>query len=674
MGANLKDICSDIDALNLQNEYNVIDYDSDYDIDSTNGFECTASNYILEEDVHDFFDSKLDVKKNCLNLMHINCRSLNANFSKIENFLTISNVVFSAIAVTETWLNNNNQDIFQIDGYNFFSKNRSNLKTGGGVGLYVNNKFDVELRNDLSVSNDIIECIFLELVQKQCVKSRNVLIGCIYRPPSGDIGQFTNALVQIVTTANKNKKYKMSVLAGDFNIDLIKSSCHSATQDFADSLFSHCYMPVINKPTRIACPSATLIDNFFIDSLAHNVTSAIVYNDISDHFPIVMQIGMPMISNSNNDVSQCRLFTPELINKFKAELTCIDWKEYLDQLYCNDADPNEAYSKFLEIYSGLYSKHFPLKPKLSSRLKPRQEWITPGLIRCCRTKSKLYKKYKLHPTTFNEMSYKKYRNKLKSILLIAERTYYTNKIKSCSGNIKQVWKVLNLILGKRKICPIAFDFMLEGEHLTDPKIIVSKFNDFFTNIGKNLANKIPPTSIQFSSFLDGSFKDTFLLFPTDASEVISVAKLLPCKKSAGYDDISVEVMVKTIDHIAEPLAEIINLSFSAGKVPDLLKIAKVCPIHKDGAKNDFSNYRPISLLPSFSKIFEKLVFIRLVKYLDKMNILSPSQYGFRAHHSTSMALLDLYDKISLAIDDKKYAVGIFIDLQKRLIQLTTTSC
>ena len=105
-------------------------------------------------------------------------------------------------------------------------------------------------------------------------------------------------------------------------------------------------------------------------------------------------------------------------------------------------------------------------------------------------------------------------------------------------------------------------------------------------------------------------------------------------------------MTKTISHTAEPLAKMINSSFAIGKVPNKIKIAKVCPIHKDGPKDDFSNYRPISLLPSFSKIFEKLVYNRLIAYIDKMNILFPSQYGFRAHHSTSMALLDLCNKIS----------------------------
>lgn len=230
--------------------------------------------------------------------------------------------------------------------------------------------------------------------------------------------------------------------------------------------------------------------------------------------------------------------------------------------------------------------------------------------------------------------------------------------------MKQVWKILNSIINKKKSCPVEFDFMFNGQSTTDPKIIVKEFNDFFVNIGPNLANKINNSNVDFSSYLRNPQADTFFLFPTDRNEIISTAKLLSCKKSSGCDEIPVDLMIKSIEHIAEPLAEIVNLSFITGKVPNLLKIAKICPIHKGGAKNEFNSYRPISVLPSFSKIYEKLVYNRLSQYLTQFNILSATQYGFRSKHSTSMALLDFYDKISKAVDDKKYAVGVFIDLKK----------
>ena len=109
---------------------------------------------------------------------------------------------------------------------------------------------------------------------------------------------------------------------------------------------------------------------------------------------------------------------------------------------------------------------------------------------------------------------------------------------------------------------------------------------------------------------------------------------------------------------------IINSSLRCGVFPDKLKIGKICPIFKDGKRDSFNNYRPISVLPSFSKLFEKVVYLRLESYLKSKNILKNNQFGFRQKHSTYMAVLDLYDKISKAIDNNDFAVGVFIDLSK----------
>jgi hypothetical protein len=95
-----------------------------------------------------------------------------------------------------------------------------------------------------------------------------------------------------------------------------------------------------------------------------------------------------------------------------------------------------------------------------------------------------------------------------------------------------------------------------------------------------------------------------------------------------------------------------------------MKIAKVTPIFKSDAHEEFSNYRPISLLPNFSKILEKLMFNRLTNFLNKYEILYEQQYGFRQHFSTDFALIELSDKIARAMDDKKPMIGIFIDLSK----------
>ena len=154
------------------------------------------------------------------------------------------------------------------------------------------------------------------------------------------------------------------------------------------------------------------------------------------------------------------------------------------------------------------------------------------------------------------------------------------------------------------------------------------------------------------------------MYQTDVKEIINIATDLKNKISCGPDGIPTTIMKASIVNIAHPLTAIINNSIQTGCFLDSLKIAKICPIFKTGDKCEISNYRPISLLSCFSKIFEKVVSTRLINYLECHKILTASQYGFRKNLSTYMPLLDMYNKISKACDDNVYSVGIFVDLSK----------
>ena len=160
-------------------------------------------------------------------------------------------------------------------------------------------------------------------------------------------------------------------------------------------------------------------------------------------------------------------------------------------------------------------------------------------------------------------------------------------------------------------------FVINGNSLSDPTVIANAFNNNFATIGSNLESNIPATDISFTSYLRGSYPHTFVLFPTNANEIINIVNNFDNKSSAGVDDIPVFLIKQVIESIAEPLALVCNTSFETGRVPDLLKIAQICPIFKKGAKFDIQNYRPISILPTFSKIIEKLVSIRLLNFINR---------------------------------------------------------
>ena len=209
-------------------------------------------------------------------------------------------------------------------------------------------------------------------------------------------------------------------------------------------------------------------------------------------------------------------------------------------------------------------------------------------------------------------------------------------------------------------------FELNGTNIVNKQIIADEFNNFFVNVGPNLAKNIPAVNNAPSiyDYMGQQNLNSMFINPVNEAEVIRIIKLCKPKDSMDYDDISMWVLSKIAPQVVKPLVHIFNLSFTTGIFPCEMKIAKVIPLFKNGNKSDFSNYRPISLLSQFSKILEKLFNERLQQFLNTNNILSNSQYGFRTHMSTVHAALELTESISDSIDSKQHCAGVFIDLKK----------
>ena len=164
------------------------------------------------------------------------------------------------------------------------------------------------------------------------------------------------------------------------------------------------------------------------------------------------------------------------------------------------------------------------------------------------------------------------------------------------------------------------------------------FNDYFVNIGQNLAQKIPPSTRSFFEFLDNRNSASLFFNPVLEVEVLELVNNLKSKKSAGHDGISSICLKQIIFEIVKPLTHIINLSISSGVVPQKMKLAKVIPLFKKGDPLNVTNYRPISLLTSISKILEKIVYSRTMNFLQEKSVLCESQFGFREKHSIRRTL------------------------------------
>ena len=235
----------------------------------------------------------------------------------------------------------------------------------------------------------------------------------------------------------------------------------------------------------------------------------------------------------------------------------------------------------------------------------------------------------------------------------------------CAGNMRETWKLINTALNNKQLSEFLIPRInVNGNLISNSAEIVEKLNGFFTTIGSSLASAITPGVGSHMKYLPGNYQKSMGLLPTDELEIKLLISKFQNKISCGIDEIPTTILKSCSNAIAKPLAIIINCSLSQGVFPDKLKIAKVCPVFKSGDKEIIQNYRPISILPCFSKVYEKIMYSRLSNYLESKKILSEKQYGFRRNYSTYMALMHMSDKITTAIDNNEYPVGVFIDLQK----------
>ena len=175
---------------------------------------------------------------------------------------------------------------------------------------------------------------------------------------------------------------------------------------------------------------------------------------------------------------------------------------------------------------------------------------------------------------------------------------------------------------------------------------------------------MPSTDTTPQQYLNNQTYDTFYLFPTSVSEIEAEISKINVKKATGPYSIPSNILrlLKTV--ISKPLETIFNASFATGVVPDKFKVARVLPVFKNGLRTDMCNYRPISLLSVFNKIMEKLMYNRLISFIEKMDVIYAKQFGFCSHHSTEHAILSIVDKIHEGIEKGMFSCGIFLDFSK----------
>lgn len=312
----------------------------------------------------------------------------------------------------------------------------------------------------------------------------------------------------------------------------------------------------------------------------------------------------------------------------------------------------------------LHDECFPLRKQTKKEAKDKI-WITPALKKSCSIKSKLYKKWIKTKSQSDKDKYNEYKKILAKLCKKAQEMYYSEALDTKVSSSRKVWDTLHKLISNNKQKKHNIVKLKEKNSIiTDESAVAEKFNKFFTNIGPSLAGQLNSSSETFKKYLKNSNVNTIYVQPVDTTEILNIIGQLDSSKSSNDTFLNARFLKIYADLLAYPLMYIFNLSLEKGEVPELLKIAKVTPIFKKGEKSDINNYRPISLLSVINKLLEKIVYNRVYKFFDTFNILYQYQFGFRAHHSTSLALIDVVDYCYNNLSRQNDVVGIYIDLTK----------
>ena len=614
--------------------------------------------------------------KSTFNILTLNTQSINAKFDQLIAMLSTledKNITFSAICLQETWLSDyHDVSLLHIPGYNMIHQGKRCCGHGGLI-VYLQEQYNYSVRNMYDASN-LWEGLFID-IQGDSIENKITLCN-IYRPSKSNdnnntIEMFINEITPIVDTLAKENS--SLIFAGDFNINLLNINERDKIQEYFDTFVSHGLFPKLTLPTRFSTHRGTLIDQLFVKTHKPelNSRSGILLSSLSDHMPCFVLLDILKSRLKPNKYITTSINTPEAINSF-----CAHIKSSFETLRLNTdpmADPNINYDEFENILTSAKNKYLPTKKKKFNKHKHRlSPWITAGIVKSIKIRDLMYRNLKLlspesehyEPAKINLKTYKCI---LQKSIRAAKFSHYAKEFEKYKSDSRKTWMHIKDIINKGKTHRSLPKYFISNDNnvYTESYDIANKFNEFFTAVGPTLSSKIHCNSQNtYKSYLKRCITSTFEFDIITNEDVLKIIKLLTAKSSSGHDNISTKLIKQIAPYISPSLTLIINQSLCTGIFPHKLKVAKVIPLFKKGNHHVFDNYRPISLLPSVSKIIEKIVYKQLHDYFLSKKLIYDSQYGFREQHSTEHASLEISDRIANLLDNGQIPITIFLDLSK----------
>lgn len=623
---------------------------------------CEVGEVVIQECVND------------LTIFHGNVCSLRKNIEKISETFQNGTKMPDILGVTETRVKDVTNDI-ELDGYVF--EYTSPDGQAGGAGIYVANYLEYYLRDDLKLGIDRCEDVWIEIVSRKnnghtkFKTIENLVVGMIYRHPGSQYSSFRDKLCSNIDKINQSKR--KLVVMGDVNINSHKRGIVGSVTEYMNSIEGSGCLSFIDKSTRVVQRGETwetsCIDHMYSNIEPDRTQAYVITSAISDHFSTLVKIIDANAINVSKKTMYRRkkLLTEHEKEEFNKDLEFLLSRGEQDIFPINDV--NRATQHIIKAYNILVNKHMPLElmsnNEKKSLIKP---WITKGLQKSIKIRDKLRKNGMENRSGPSYSLYKKYRNMITHTKNISFNSYYIDKFSQIIGDKKREWEYVNEITNykKRKKTEITILRDEEGNEHRDDNSISNCLNNYFNTIGETMATKSRNSNTTNNDTINkiDRVQDSIFLHNTTSEEILELIDKLKINKSPGIDGITNYVIKMTSHTAVNYLTNLFNTCMSKGIFPDDLKTANIIPIHKGGDKSNPTNYRPISLLPQFGKLFEKIIKKRFLRFLEVKNIITPQQFGFRKNYSTELAVTDIYNMLLKNMDEKKKTCTIFLDLAK----------
>jgi hypothetical protein len=590
------------------------------------------------------------INNNTLNdicILHQNIAGILSKRDEIEiviEELKGNGYVPTALCFSETFLLSGSETNLHFDNYelaSFFSRKN---KKRGGVAILVKkytNYNELPAVKKFAIEKEI-ECCGIEIV------NTNVIIVCLYRTPDSNVIKFLEHLDQLLRFL-RLKNNKKIVVCGDLNINILNEN--KITTDYLNLLHNYNMYSHINTPTR----HDNCIDHIFSNiKNAKGETHAL---GLSDH-----DTAQTVTFKSKTQPLKCakyvtkRDYCEENIKKFIECIYTLSFSEIYEEKSLENAF--ELFHDQLILFHDLC---FPIiKVKITTKDR-NNHWLTKSLKKCCTVKRKLYYQYrKENNNIIIKTKFTTYSRILRKCISNSQKNYNTNYIESSKNKCRAAWNVVKNTFNQSAIKEINHLTSRSKVDLHAPQDIAEEFNNYFIGISNNPTTKITATALKTLK----SIQNTIFLSPTNPPEIYKIILSLKNTPATGYDKLPTKILKTIAFPLSIHLSHLINLSLEKGTFPTRLKKSIVKPVFKKGETNNLNNYRPITLIPVLSKIYEKAYYTRLDNFLTKNNILRQEQNGFRKNKSTTLACFKLNNQITECID-KGIPVGVlFLDMSK----------